>query len=411
VSKLGKGWVTALAGSTLLLSLAACGSSNNSSSGASSTGSNAAASCDSPGVTKDNITLGILMPVTGAGVTQRAGWDDGVKARLALQNDSGGVNNRKLTSVTGDDKSTAAGSLDAGKDLVENKAAFSILEAPLQDGALDYLQAQGVPDVGWSTADVGAKHSNFFSITGAVLPGTGTTSLAEFIKSQGGQHVANFTVADPQATLAGQLFVKAAQMVGGISIDYSRFNVPFVPGDFTGDAQQMKAKGIDSATLAITNNVGIALYKAAKQAGVDFKAFVFPNFYDPAAVKQVGSDIAGTFTGLNAAPFELKLPESVKFENAMQKYEPNGKANLLAFTGWMAADFTIEILQKLGGCPTRDAFISAMQSKTYDAHGALGFTVKYHQPALCTWFAKINADGTYSPVGNKPVCGQLVQGS
>ncbi|HEV7679161.1 MAG TPA: ABC transporter substrate-binding protein [Candidatus Dormibacteraeota bacterium] len=407
--RLGKGLATTMAGSTLLMGLAACGSSDTNNSATSGGGAAAtAATCNSPGVTASTITIGDLLPLSGAGVTQRAGWDDGVKARFLAVNDAGGVNKRTITLVTDDDKSTASGSLDSGKDLVENKGAFSILEAPLQDGALDYLMAQGVPDVGWSTADVGAKHDNFYSITGAVLPGVASTSIAQFIKDQGGSHVADFTVADPQATTSGQTFIKAAAQVGGLSVDYTRFNVPFVPGDFTADAQAMLSKKIDSATLAITNNVGIALYKAAKQAGVNFKAFVFPNFYDPVAIQQVGADVAGTFTGLNAAPFELNLPETQKFKAAIAKYVPSGKVNLLAMSGWMAADFTIEVLQKLGACPTREGFLSAMKTKTYDGHGAIGTTVQWHQPNLCSWFAKLTATG-YQPVGTKPVCGQKVQ--
>jgi ABC-type branched-subunit amino acid transport system substrate-binding protein len=404
--RLTSGLAVAVGGSSLLLTLAACGSSSNSTPASSDTASGAAVTCNSPGVTASSITIGDLLPLSGAGVTQRAGWDDGAKARFLAQNDAGGVNKRTITLVTDDDKSTASGSLDSGKDLVENKGVFSILEAPLQDGALDYLQAQGVPDVGWSTADVGAKHANFYSITGAVIPGVSSTSIAQFIKDQGASHVADFTVADPQATTAGQTFIKAAQQVG-ISVDYTRFNVPFVPGDFTADAQAMLSKNIDSATLAITNNVGIALYKSAKQAGVNFKAFVFPNFYDPVAIQQVGADVAGTFTGLNAAPFELKLPETVKFQAAMQKYVPSGKVNLLAMSGWLAADFTVEVLQKLGGCPTRDAFLSTMKTKTYDGHGTIGATIKYHEPNLCTWFAKLTATG-YQPAGTKAVCGQKV---
>ena len=402
------GVAAAMLGSSLLVTIAACGSDSGSgSSPAPGNATAAAANCGStPGVTASTITIGDLLPLSGAGVTQRQGWDDGAKARFGLLNDQGGVNHRTITLVTDDDKSTASGSLDSGKDLVENKGVFSILEAPLQDGALDYLKAQGVPDVGWSTADVGAKHDNFFSITGAVIPGVGTTSIAQFIKDQGGKHVADFTVADPQATLSGQLFLKAAQQVG-LSVDYTRFNVPFVPGDFTADAQAMVSKNIDSATLAITNNVGIALYKAAKQAGANLKAFVFPNFYDPKAILQVGADVAGTFTGLNAAPFELKLPETLKFQSAMQKYVPSGNVNLLAISGWLAADFTIEVLQKLGDCPTRDAFLTTMRTMAYDGHGVIGSTIKFQQLNTCTWFAKLTATG-YEPVGTKAVCGQRV---
>jgi ABC-type branched-subunit amino acid transport system substrate-binding protein len=139
VTRLGKGLATTLAGSTMLIGLAACGSSTNNNGTSSGGGAvnTAAATCNSPGVTASIITIGDLLPLSGAGVTQRAGWDDGVKARFAAQNDAGGINKRTVSVVTDDDKSTASGSLDSGKDLVENKNVFSILEAPLQDGALD----------------------------------------------------------------------------------------------------------------------------------------------------------------------------------------------------------------------------------------------------------------------------------
>ncbi|HZS14456.1 MAG TPA: ABC transporter substrate-binding protein, partial [Candidatus Dormibacteraeota bacterium] len=96
-----------MAGSSLALTLAACGSSDNSTSGNSSSSTASAASCDSAGVTASAITVGVLMPLSGAGVTQRAGWNDGVNAYFDQLNAAGGINHRTVNVVVDDDKSTA----------------------------------------------------------------------------------------------------------------------------------------------------------------------------------------------------------------------------------------------------------------------------------------------------------------
>src|SRR5688572_22898354 len=84
---------------------------------------------DSSQSTAPDIKLGLLYSVGGPTSAQFAPILQGVKARIGLENDNGGVNGSKLVLVEGDDQSNPAQNLAAARDLVENKGVFGIIEA------------------------------------------------------------------------------------------------------------------------------------------------------------------------------------------------------------------------------------------------------------------------------------------
>jgi branched-chain amino acid transport system substrate-binding protein len=389
-----------------LAPLAGCGSSNTSSSGSSTA---AGASCDSPGISASTITLGDLYPLSGSTVSQRNGWGQGVAARFDMLNDGGGVNGRQVKLIDEDDQGTATADLDRAKDLVENKNVFGILQAPVINGAGDYLHAQNVPVIGHpSTPPYDGSMQNFIGIWGIAASTAGTSAPADFIKAKGGQVIAVLAHNNTSSLPAAQIF-KAAATKLNLSIGYTRLDVPFVPGDFTADAQQMKSNKVDSVYLPLANAVDIALYKAAVQAGVQWKAFIFPNFYDPAGLAQVASTFAagGAYTISPTAPFELKLPETAKFQAAMKKYQSSAPVNVFAMEGWDAAELWIEGLQKAGSCPTRQGLIDAVRGmKNWNGNGTLP-PVDFGKAELCEWFVPITENG-YGAGDKAPTCGKVV---
>jgi len=395
-----------LMGALLAAPLAACGSSGSSSSSSSS--GVAAASCDTPGITPTQITLGDLYPLSGPTVSQRNGWGGGVRARFDLLNDTGGVNGRKVLLIDKDDQGTASADLDGAKDLVENKQVFGILQAPIVSASSSYLTPMGIPVVGHgSDPDFAPANSNYFGTFGAFVATAGSTAYADFIKAHGGTTVAIIAHNKPASLPAAQTFKTAAEQ-DGLKVGYTRLDLPFVPGDFTADAQQMKSNSVDSLYSPVANAVSLALYKAAVQAGVTWKAFIFPNFYDPAQLKQVGGSIVGgAYTISPTAPFELNLPETQKFEAAVAKYESATPLNAFSVEGWDAAELFIEGLQKAGACPTRAGFISALHNDTtWNGHGTIP-PVNFSKPQLCSWIVKITSTA-YVP-DKDPVCGKLIQ--
>jgi branched-chain amino acid transport system substrate-binding protein len=400
--------LSGLIAASALVPLAACGSSNNSTSSGSNTA--AAASCDSPGVSATEIKLGDLYPLSGSTVSQRNGWGQGVRARFDALNDSGGVNNRSVQVVDEDDQGTASADLDRMKDLVESKGVFGVLTAPIVEASGDYTSAQNVPVVGHgSTPTWGGQYKNYFGTFGSFATGIGSTAYADFIKKQGGSVVAIIAHNNPNSLPAAKIFQSTAS-TAGLKVGYTRLDLPFVPGDFTADAQQMKANNVDSLYSPVANAVSLALYKAAVQAGVQWKAFIFPNFYDPAALKQTADSFTtgGAYTISPTAPFELNLPETKKFQAAMAKYESGAPVNAFSMEGWDAAELFIEGLKAAGPCPTRQGFIDALHNKKdWTGNGTLPL-VDFSKPQACSWIVKITPQG-YVPTDKAATCGQLVK--
>ncbi|HZS14454.1 MAG TPA: ABC transporter substrate-binding protein [Candidatus Dormibacteraeota bacterium] len=385
----------------------ACGSSGSSSSSSSSSG-NGAAQCVAQGVTPTSISIGDLYAESGPSAPTRAGWGDGVDARFDLQNAGGGVANRQIQVTHEDDQGTATANLDRTRDLVENKQVFMITNDAVAVGNADYLQNAGIPSVGLPQEDPTGTYQNFYATTGqSALPGHGSSAQADFLKSLGVTTVAVFTHNIASSIASGEVFAKASE-ADGLKVAYKRENVPVVPGDFTADVAQLKANGVDGGYVGMVVPVEVALYKAAVEAGVNYKGFIFANLYDPNVVKQVGSVVEGAYSQVSHAPFEENLPETQKFEAAMKKYAPNASIGTNAFQGWLTADFVIQVLQKLGACPTRSAFISTMKTMTWDGNGTLPQKIVYHQPPLCYYVVKITG-GAFQPANNgKPICGHAV---
>ncbi|HLY81538.1 MAG TPA: ABC transporter substrate-binding protein, partial [Acidimicrobiales bacterium] len=73
----------------------------------------------------------------------------GAEARIAVENDKGGVNGRKITLAAVDDTSTPAGDLTASQTVVESKGAFVVMDnSPFNFGGYRYLVDNNIPTIG-----------------------------------------------------------------------------------------------------------------------------------------------------------------------------------------------------------------------------------------------------------------------
>jgi branched-chain amino acid transport system substrate-binding protein len=375
-------------------------------SGTSSAPNAATASCASaPGVNATTIKIGEISPQSGQFAAVRAGFLDGVEAAIDLQNAEGGVDGRKLTLISRDDQGTVTRNLAAAQDLVQNADVLGIIEAEVQDGSGTYLAANNVPLLGHSsTPAFVATNKNTLGILGAYSSTTPyLTAIVNFMKSQGVTAIAVLSHADPQSANAAKIFAKDADSAG-IKAGYTRLDVPAVPGDFTGDATSMASGGVNGAYLPLFNQVALALYQAATQAGVKFKVYVFPSFYDPSTIQQVASTINGTYSGSAMAPLEENLPEQQTFQHALKTYLPGAKISAYTMEGWASARTFVAAVQKSGVCPTRTSVIGTFSTFTNYTENGFVAPFTYGQPDSCIYLIKITTAG-YQPINNnRPFC-------
>ncbi len=402
---------------------AACGSSSPKSSSATtapsgSVGTAAGNKASAPGVTPTQITLGVQTSLTGSASSEFLGVDTGIRARFGLQNAEGGVFGRQLKFVTKDDTSTEAGSETAAQALV-GESVFGVMavSAFVIGGYRTYVQA-GIPVTGggfdgpeWEQK----PDTNMFAVTGQYPGYPQWTTVAQFIKDNGGTNVAclGYNVTSSEAGALG--CAKAAKAVG-IKAGYVNDSISFGTVAVSPIALAMKSTGVDSAFMVMDANTNLAIVTAAKQTGVNVKVPVLATGYGQELLDDTSAVQAaqGAYLENGTEPVELNTPATQQMVNAFKTYA--GYSGIPGFDytqGWLAADLMIKGLQLAGQNPTRSSFIANLSKVTdYDANGLLAspenFAAFGQIPATqCFYFPQLV--GTHFVTKSaKPVCGTLI---
>ncbi len=388
--------------------LAAC------SFGGPSDASQASGTC-APGVTDNSIKVGLLYPDTGVMGTQFSGYRAGVNARISAQNAAGGVNGRKIDYVWEDDESDPRGNLQGARTLV-NEGAFAVLEyTSFSQGSGQYLDDQHIPVVGVADQPFWGDHDNMFTYTFVTDAGRSTTTLADFVRQQGGT----------KAALIVTFLTEASKLyAAGVRQSLENAGIPVVQDDIdstnaTDVARKIIDAGADTVIAASPLDLYTGALDAAISAGHPIKVAVSAVSYDPRLLAPYGQKLAGTYSQLTFAALERNLPAQQRFLQAMAAYSPEiqpaGQQSAIA--GYINADLFIRGLKTQHGCPTRASFMTGMRSITdYDADGMMvqkiNLTADHGQLDRCSDFVRIAATGDrFEVVNPQPLCGQRIGGN
>jgi ABC-type branched-subunit amino acid transport system substrate-binding protein len=402
---------------------AACGGSSSKSSSATTAASGSAATtrgntASAPGVTPTQITIGVQTSLTGSASPDFTGIDIGIRARFGLQNAEGGVFGRQLKFVTKDDTSTDGGSETAAQALVgENIFGVMAVSASVVGGYRAYVKA-GIPVTGggfdgpeWEQK----PDTNMFAVIGQYPDYPQWTTVAQFIKDNGGTNIAclGYNVTSSKAGASG--CAKAAKDVG-IKAGYVNDSISFGTVAVSPIALAMKSTGVDSAYMVMDASTNLAIVTAARQTGVNLKVPVLETSYgqelldDPAAFQAA----QGAYFQDETQPVELDTPATQQMVRAFKTYA--GYSGIPGFDytqGWLAADLMIKGLQLAGQNPTRSSFITNLRKVTnYDADGLLAsadnFAAFGQVPATqCFYFPQLVGDH-FVTKSHQPVCGTLI---
>ncbi|WP_232661959.1 ABC transporter substrate-binding protein [Pseudonocardia sp. TRM90224] len=139
------GPLVAVAAAAALL-LSACGAGGRPSEG---TGGGDAAASD-VGITTTSVKIGGHFPLTGVAAPGYSEIPTGMKAYFDYVNAAGGVNGRKIEFIYKDDAYNPTQTSQVVNELVLQEQVFAImggLGTPTHSAVLDYLNAEGVPDL------------------------------------------------------------------------------------------------------------------------------------------------------------------------------------------------------------------------------------------------------------------------
>jgi branched-chain amino acid transport system substrate-binding protein len=376
--------------------------------------------------TKSTVTIGYVCDCTGPGAPEDVGAPGAFRARIDLQNAMGGVDGHKLSVLVLDDATSPTQDATAVQDAVSHGVIGIVADTALFFSGANYAQQAGIPVTGsfqdgpeWGEQ----PYTNMFaSDNGSVDPKYPVnTGIGKFLTSKGGNVVGAYGYSiSPSSTRSAIGTVRSVIHAGGKEgiLDTS---VAFGSADFTAAALAAKSKGVNAIYGAMDDNSNFALATAMKQAGIKFKAVVFPTGYEPSAITSPAwTDLQGDYFASEFRPFQLPNAGTTHMQAALEKYDGFTKSEFPTFEqyeSWAGADLMIKGMQLAGKNLTSSAVIKSLRGiKSYNANGLLAFPINYstifgHNPAkTCTWYLQAQTKG-FVPVSSQPICGTDIPGT
>ncbi|EFC84247.1 ABC transporter substrate-binding protein [Parafrankia sp. EUN1f] len=402
-----------------LLAAVLCGSAASCVLGASSaqppSPSGTGAACPgTPGVTADEVRVGLLYPDSGNAASLFAPFRAGVEARLGVANSAGGVQGRRVTYLRQDDGSQPAANRAAARTLVEQRQVFGIMESTTASaGSAEYLHSKGVPVTGTSLDPAWTVYDTMFSYSNMIADGSSVSTWGDFVAEQGGRTalivVTSLSAASGEFAeeLRASLEIAGVRVVG--TVDATG------PINLRAIGDQVRDSGADTLVGAVTGAAFGQVVLGAHAAGAKLRVILTPSGYDQSMLKLFGTILAGVNLFVDYQPFELELPGHRAFLEAMARYAPylptaNQQA---ALSGWITADMFIRGLSVAGPCPTRQRFVEGLRAvRDYSADGLLpepiDFAKSFGELGRCYTFMRVSSDGTrFEVLRPAPRCGTL----
>jgi branched-chain amino acid transport system substrate-binding protein len=345
----------------------------------------------------------------------------GFKARIDMQNATGGVHGRKINFIVEDDTTSPLGNSTAA-NVELGRGVFAIDDnSALAFGAARTMETQGIPVIGggydgpeWS------QDPNMFSTSYSQFAKEPRYSIAPALLKQAGAHrfaVIGYGIS-PSSSLAAKYAAQSLEQAG-FSVPYLNTSLPFGTVNTTAVALQMKQANVDSIDAPIDANTELALVNSGIQTGIKWRYVSLATGYgqewlnNPTAV----ASTQHAYFGVLQVPVELHTPATIAEQAAFKQYANFSGVPSFDWTeGWTSADLLIKGLEVAGQNPTRASFIANLRKVTsYDAGGLLSTPVNFEQyktpPQRECGYSVQLIGHQFVPTSTRPVCTELVPGT
>ncbi|EIV92026.1 ABC transporter substrate-binding protein [Frankia sp. QA3] len=393
--------------STILLGLVVGtgGCSGTTASAASCTGGRAA-----PGVTPDEVRVGLLYPDSGLLAGAFPALRAGVDARLGEANAAGGIHGRKVVYEWRDDAGTAEANLNGARELVEQRGVFGMLEFTVAAaGSAQYLADRGIPTVGLAAEDVWTRYRNMFSFSNTLAAPIDT--YGRFVHERGGTSAFLLRNAMSAGVSGATLRVGQSMQALGVQVVGSLAYTP--DADSVSDvARQIVDSGADTIVTMLTPAALPPVLRAIREAGGSPKVVLSMSGYDHSLLRRYGPDLAGVFIPVFYRPFEAGGAPIAHYLDAMARYSPQTDSPEQEFglISYIDTDLFLRGLQAAGPCPTRQSFLAGMRTLThYDAGGLIQPTnigASQGRQPTCLALMQVDPSGSAFGVAQNNLCGR-----
>jgi branched-chain amino acid transport system substrate-binding protein len=317
---------------------------------------------DTTGVTDTTVTVSAL--------GYKAFYGDaliGAQARFKRANDTGGVNGRKIVlNDFNDDNQTPATDSQVATKIVQQDKPFAIVPVVTASfPAAAYLNAKGVPFVGWGIVPDWCKKNAGFSLTGCVDPAISRT-VSNFVpqvstvfpdKTAKGKRIALIGADNDSAKINSKGFADM-WTYNGAKVVYNSNAIPLPPvvvSDYTPYAQAIIAAKPDLVVAVSSTTDGAGIAKKLRELGYKKPILEF-SLYDP-RIASLSKDLYNEITF--AAWEQTDTPAVSQMIKDVNAVDAKATKGLALEAGYWSADLFLAILQKAGKNLSRESFIAA----------------------------------------------------
>ncbi len=325
------------------------------------------------GVYKDHIDWGVQMDMSGPTSSSQGSWVTGLQDYMAMVNEKGGVNGRKINILAEDNRYNAATDKIAFEKLNDQTPVIAIsgMGISMSQAALaSTIRAGKVPIVGTYTPTKALSdpvspmvYNGFCGYRQMAQAGVGyyveklglkaPKVMTVSIESAGGKEYANFVA-------------EAAAKAGGAA---SAVTMKVTAVDVTAQVQEIIAQKPDFITIYGVENTAILTMKALAQYGLDIPAFGITYLGTPSVFKALGPQVGPHYTFISCfSPAGSDPSEGAQALSAFADKAGHGalKENINYVGGWVVGQMAAESIARLGPEPSRAKLVETL---------AKGFTV------------------------------------
>jgi branched-chain amino acid transport system substrate-binding protein len=330
------------------------------------------------------IKVGMVNDQTGALAQQFGPNSAGAQAYIDMINAKGGVDGHKITFKIYDGQSSDS-TVESDFKLAISNGTFGFIESePLMTASVPYLEAQGVPVVGFGVVPsfYGPAAKNFFGTFGDVITKT-TSEWAAHLVKEGKKNIAVLSDTNPGDSTGAKSWAATVPKEGG-KLVYTNYTVNSTNAStLLAIAQRLKADDVQ-AVISDAGDTQPQLEVDLHQVGDDTALVEGGSLYTITLGTQLGSGADGYTYGSFVAPLTDTKDVGVKqYLTAMKKYEPKLVYNGQASDGWASAALFVEGLKELGSAtPTAPAYVKKMDA--LNGFTATNFMPPVHFPTFRT---------------------------
>jgi branched-chain amino acid transport system substrate-binding protein len=366
------------------------------------------------GVTKDEILIGGVGPITGPAAYIGLGGRDGLSMAIKEINAAGGVNGRKFKLIFEDDGHSPTKALGAVKKLIDQDKVFMIFGAGGSNatvGTIDYVkEQQRVMYVSFASAPAVTYPFNTYLFRGATteVPRYGelySEFIADGLKAK---KVAIMNGREEYPKNEGNALATTLKDVYKAEI-VSRVEFNIGDKDFTPQLLEVKKTG--AQVIAFFGNpaeAAIAM-RQARELGIDQKFFVGATMVDKSFTAAAKENAEGA-TGFSLIPFlpGTKNATLQAWEAKWKKEYPNlpvGRPNVFDVMAYTDMYVIAEAMKKAGPDLTTKSLIAGLEQIKDFSQSSLAspitFTNKHHIGNLTLTVMEVK-NGQWQPIGWKP---------